>query len=63
MLPNPEKYVPGAPDFAIEVISPRNTIREIEHYTTFDLEGILSAAPVLMGLAFPVREVFEDPAY
>lgn len=94
VLPNPEKYVQGAPDFAIEVISPRNTIKEIERkielffkfgttviwfvmprkriarlyigateYTTLDLEGTLSAAPVLPGLTIPVREVFEDPAF
>src|SRR5687767_14777098 len=30
VLPNPEKFVQGAPDFAIEVLSPRNTIREME---------------------------------
>jgi len=94
VLPNPEKYVQGAPDFAIEVLSPRNTIREIERkielffnfgttlmwfvlprkrvvrlytgaadYTTLDLSGSLSAAPVLPGLVVPVREVFEDPAF
>ena len=94
VLPNPEKYVQGAPDFAIEVISPRNTIREIERkielffafgttvmwfvmprkrivrfytsateYTTLDLKGTLSAAPVLPEFTFSVREVFEDPAF
>jgi len=30
VLPNPEKFVQGAPDFAIEVLSPTDTIRSIE---------------------------------
>lgn len=30
VLPDPEKFVQGAPDFAIEVLSPTDTIRSIE---------------------------------
>jgi Uma2 family endonuclease len=30
VLPNPEKFVQGAPDFAIEVLSPTDTVRSIE---------------------------------
>src|SRR5687768_13188473 len=30
VLPNPEKFVQGAPDFAIEVLSPTDTISSIE---------------------------------
>jgi Uma2 family endonuclease len=30
LLPDPTKYVQGAPDFAIEVLSPRNTLKELE---------------------------------
>jgi Uma2 family endonuclease len=30
VLPDPEKFVQGAPDFVIEVLSPRSTLRQLE---------------------------------
>jgi Uma2 family endonuclease len=30
VLPDPEKFVQGAPDFVVEVLSPRSTLKELE---------------------------------
>ena len=38
LLPQPEKFLQGAPDFAIEVKSPRNTFKEIERKIELFLE-------------------------
>jgi len=94
VLPDPEKFVQGSPDFVIEVLSPRSTLKELERkielffsfgaraawlvlprkrtvrvytdgrdYQTLDISGVPSIEECLPGLAIPVREVFEDPAF
>jgi Uma2 family endonuclease len=53
VLPNPEKFVQGAPDFAIEVLSPTDTIRAVER----KIELFFRFGTGLMWFVLPRRRV------
>ena len=53
VLPNPEKFVQGAPDFAVEVLSPTDTIRSIERKIAL----FFQFGTLLMWFVLPRRRV------
>lgn len=53
VLPDPEKFVQGAPDFSIEVLSPTDTVRSIER----KIELFFTFGTTLMWFVLPRKRV------